>query len=195
VLDHISKAEVLELPIEVFKGKITVVDNLKTAKQAVEELLKETCIGFDSETRPSFRKGRKYPVALIQLATMNHCYLFRLNRIGFPDSLIQLLGNEKVCKVGLSLKDDFNVVRRRKPDFQPQNFVDLQTIVPQIGLKEAGLQKIYAILFGKKIAKNQRLSNWESQKLTDAQQMYAAIDAWACLRIYNKLKTELQVQE
>jgi ribonuclease D len=144
-------------------------------------------VGFDTETRPNFSKNQHHKVALIQLATHERCYLFRLRRLGgIPQPLEDFLKNGKTVKVGLSLLDDFHNIRKLM-DFKPSNFIDLQKIVPSYGITEAGLQKIYAIVFGKKISKRMRLSNWEADKLSEAQKQYAALDAWACLQVYQQL--------
>ncbi|MDL2215019.1 3'-5' exonuclease domain-containing protein 2, partial [Dysgonomonas sp. OttesenSCG-928-M03] len=143
-------------------------------------------IGFDTETRPSFTKGQTRKIALMQLSTEDTCFLFRLNLIDIPESLIHILVNPKVRKIGLSLKDDFSAIRKRM-QLVPENFIELQSYVKKFGIEDNGLQRIYAILFGEKISKGQRLSNWEADILTEAQQKYAALDAWACLQIYNKL--------
>ena len=124
----------------------------------------------------------------MQLATDEVCYLFRLNRIGYPDKLVQLMSNPDIKKIGLSLRDDFAAIRQRSVR-KPENFIDLQLFVDKFGIDDNSLQKIYALLFGMKISKSQRLSNWETSQLTPAQQSYAAIDAWACLRIYNHLSS------
>ena len=182
----ITKEEIDAFPLEHYTGRIIVLTNEKEANRAVEYLQKFPVIGFDTETRPSFRKGKRYKVSLVQLSTEDTCFLFRLNRMGFPSSLLQLLGNEKVMKIGLSVRDDFNSMRKRV-NIEPQNFLELQSFVAQFGIEEASLQKIYAILFGQKISKNQQLSNWEAPVLTEAQQIYAATDAWACLNIYSRL--------
>lgn len=182
----ISKDKVRDLPTEKFKGEIVVIDKVEDVADAVEYLKQFEVIGFDTETKPVFRKNVSHKVALMQLSTLDKCYLFRLNRIQYPDYLDDLICNNKVKKVGLSLRDDFAALRKRT-DCPPLNFVDLQTIVQDYGIKELSLQKIYAILFKKKISKNQRLSNWEAKTLKDSQKMYAAIDAWACLKIYNHL--------
>lgn len=189
MVDKISKEEISELPVEVFEGEIIVVDTNEEVDKAIEYLKLFPVVGFDSETRPAFKKGKSYKVALIQLATENKCFLFRLNTIDFPESLATFLSDNKIKKIGLSLKDDFSAIRKRISSFKPESFVELQTVAKNVGIKEAGLQKIYAILFGKKISKSQRLSNWEAQELSSAQKMYASIDAWACLKIYNKLTT------
>lgn len=182
----ITKEAISELPLEEFTGRIIVIDTLKDAEKAISYLSEFQSVGFDTETRPSFKKGR-FKISLMQISTDEACFLFRLNRIDIPDVLEEFLVNEKVLKIGLSLRDDFGAMRRRK-DIQPANFLDLQNYVGQFGIEDASLQKIYAILFNKKISKGQRLSNWEADVLSDAQKKYAALDAWACLKIYNQLK-------
>lgn len=176
-----------ELPLEEFTGRIIVIDTLRDVEKAVGYLSEFQSVGFDTETRPSFKKGQRYKISLMQISTDEACFLFRLNRIGIPEALEEFLANEKVLKIGLSLRDDFGAMRKRT-DIQPANFLDLQNYVGQFGIEDASLQKIYAILFNKKISKGQRLSNWEADVLSDAQKKYAALDAWACLKIYNQLK-------
>ena len=182
----ITKEEIAAFNKEEFNGRIFVVDTPDKAEQAVSYLSGFSDLGFDTETRPTFKKGNLNDVALIQLATDNQCYLFRLNRIGFSPSLIRLLSDTNVQKIGLSLKDDFTSMSRLMK-FTPQGFIDLQKIVSKYDIADLSLQKIYAILFQKKISKNQRLTNWEAEELSIAQKKYAALDAWACLRIYKKL--------
>lgn len=184
----ITKEEITDLPVVDFKGEIREVSSLDECNEAVLFLQDQTILGFDTETRPSFKKGILNKVALIQLSTKDVCFLFRLNKIGFPDSLVSLLSNKEVRKIGISLKDDFQALRRTKP-FTPNGFVDIQQIIHDFGIQEKSLQKIFAILFHQKISKSQRLTNWESNELTDSQKKYAAIDAWACLEIFNKLLT------
>lgn len=183
---EISKEDVRNLSNEVFDGKIVVIDKVKDVAPAVKYLKQFDVIGFDTETKPVFRKNVTHKVALMQLSTLDTCFLFRLNLIQYPDILDEIICSSEVKKIGLSLRDDFAALRKRS-DCPPLNFIDLQSIVNEYGIDEMSLQKIYAILFGKKISKNQRLSNWEAKTLKDSQKMYAAIDAWACLRIYNHL--------
>ncbi len=187
ITDTISKEEIAGLEVEYFTGCITVVDTLDKVDAAVKNLEKQKLIGFDTETRPSFKKGKINKVALLQLSTEKTCFLFRLNMIGFPESLLNLLKNEKITKVGLSLQDDFGMLHKIAP-IEPAGFIDIQTYVKRFKIKEMSLQKIYARLFHKKISKHQRLSNWEAEKLNDGQKRYAATDAWACILIYKKLK-------
>lgn len=186
MVSNISKEEIAELPIAVFDGRIIVVQSEQEAEKAVKYLESFDRIGFDTETRPAFKKGQKHKIALMQLSTVDTCFLFRLNVIGFPDSLASLLSNSEIKKIGLSLKDDFSAIHKRS-ELKPENFVELQSFVKKWGIEEMGLQRIYAILFQKKISKSQRLTNWEADVLTDAQKRYASLDASACLEIYNKL--------
>lgn len=185
----ISKEQITELPVETFNGKIVITDNEHDIDKAIKYLSTQTELGFDTETKPSFRRGQNNKVALLQLSSMDTCFLFRLNKIGYPEALDDILCNPDIKKIGLSLRDDFAAIRKRT-DKKPENFIDLQSFVDNYGIDDKGLQRIYAIVFGKKISKNQRLSNWEAVQLSQAQQTYAAIDAWACLRIYKKLTAE-----
>lgn len=182
----ITKEQIAELEKETFEGRIHVIDRLKQVPEAVAFLSAQPSLGFDTETKPAFKRGQVNKVALMQLSTEEDCFLFRLNRIGYPDELETIIGNPAIKKIGLSLRDDFAAIRKRSGQ-PPENFIDLQSYVDKFGIEVNSLQKIYAILFGKKISKNQRLSNWEAPTLTPAQQSYATIDAWACLRIYNYL--------
>ena len=184
---HIEKNEVSTMPTIAFEGRIITIDTPQAVDQAIIALSKEEHVGIDTETRPSFRKGVQHDVSLIQLSTLDTCFLIRLNRTGMPDSLVKFLENKQIAKVGLSLHDDYQgLCKRRK--FKAGNFIDLQKEVGQYGIEEMSLQKIFAIIFGQRISKSQQLTNWENDVLTDKQKIYAATDAWACLKIYNELK-------
>lgn len=183
----IDKKLISEMPKVAFPGRIIIIYSAEEARKAVAYLNRCEVVGVDTETRPSFKKGKINDVALLQISTCDTCFLFRLNRIGIPDFLEEFLLND-VLKIGLSLRDDFNMLRRaNKKDPRVGNWIELQEYVGRFGIEEKSLQKIYAILFGKKISKSQRLSNWEADVLTEAQQQYAATDAWATLEIYLKL--------
>ena len=182
----ITKEEIATMPLESFEGRIITVNTEKEADMAVEYLKKYKVVGFDTETRPSFKKGKRYIISLIQISTPDTCFLFRLNYIDMPESLEQYLRDEQYIKIGLSLRDDFKAIQNRsKTDLN--GFLDLQKLVVDFSIEEASLQKIYAIIFGKKISKGQRLTNWEAETLSEAQKKYAALDAWACLKIYYHL--------
>lgn len=175
------------MPHVTFPGRIIVVDTAADANAAVRYLMKQSILGFDTETRPSYRKGCMHKVALVQISTREECFLFRINKSGMCDSLRQLLECETVMKVGLSLKDDFNGLAKFG-EFHPGGFVELQSYVKNFEIADNSLQKIYGIIFGEYISKGQRLTNWEADTLTEHQQQYASIDAWACLRIYDHLE-------
>ncbi len=187
ISSKIEKSVINEMPVVVFPGTIEVIDVPERVDAAVASLRKESVVGFDTETRPSFRKGIVHKVSLLQLSTHNESYLFRLNRIGIPDSLAALLADESVKKIGLSVKDDFHALRART-DVTPSGFVEIQALCGEMGIEEKGLQKIYALLFGEKISKSQQCSNWEAETLSESQCSYASIDAWACVRIYDYLE-------
>lgn len=175
------------MPKVLFPGRIFVVYTESDAEKAVAYLKDQRIVGVDTETRPSFKRGTTHKVALLQISTQDTCFLFRLNRIGMPDSLQEFLMSDTL-KIGLSLKDDFNSLRKRQ-DMHPDrgNWIELQEYVGKFGIEDRSLQKIYANLFGEKISKNQRLSNWEADVLSEGQKLYAATDAWACVEIYNCL--------
>ena len=190
----ITKDEVNLMPVVIFEGKITIVDDLSKIDPAIEELRRSAVVGIDTETKPSFTRGTHHKVSLVQISTLDHCFLFRLNKTNFPPALSDFLADESVKKIGLSLRDDFSGLNKHHI-FKPANFVDIQTIAQSYGIMELSLQKIYAILFAKKISKSQRLSNWESPELTEQQQRYAATDAWASLQIYLQLMNEQKLSK
>lgn len=185
-IHHYSKDLIQWLPLAAFGGEVIVVDTPEKVEEAVEYLSKQNAIGVDTESRPSFTRGVHYPTALLQIATEERCYLFRLTHVGMPQALADIFANPKITKVGLAFKDDIAGLRRRR-DFKPANCIDLQTIVSKYGILDMGLQKIFAICFGRKISKAQQLTNWENSHLTPDQARYASTDAWATLLIYKDL--------
>lgn len=184
---EISKEEINDMPLLSYPGrKIIVVDDPGKAVSECALLMKAPLLGFDTETRPSFTKGERHKISLLQIADEECCRLFRLNMLGMPHCVKALLTSPEPLKIGLSLRDDFRQLSGRGL-IRPQGFVELQHEVKKAGINEMSLQKIYAIMFGMKISKNARLSNWDSPSLQPKQQEYAAIDAWACIDIYKKL--------
>ena len=186
-IKSMNKEELKDMPKAIFPGQIHVVQTPLEAEKAVAYLKTCPLLGIDSETRPSFTKGQSHKVALLQISSEEHCFLFRLNLTGLTLPVIMLLENPNVIKVGLSLRDDFMMLHKRAP-FEQHSCIELQEYVRTFGIQDKSLQKIYAILFAEKISKSQRLSNWEAEVLTQPQQQYAATDAWACINIYNRLQ-------
>ncbi len=175
------------LPVMTWSGGIVVVDKPELVEPAVTELMQHDILGFDTETRPSFRKGEYHPVALIQLSTASTVYLFRLNLIGFPVPLQQLLANQAVIKVGIGLDNDLPELKKLHR-FVPAGFVDLNKVVTSLGFINTGAKKLTALILGYRLSKTKQTSNWESEILTPGQLSYAAIDAWVCREIYLRLQ-------
>ena len=186
----IEKSLISTLPPCDITGEIIIIDRPEDVAAAVDDLKQCALIGFDTETRPSFRRGESNTISLLKLATDRRAYLFRLKKIGQNQLLKDLLESEDHMKVGLSVHDDFHSLNRWMP-CRPKNFIELQKYVKAFGIEEMSLQKIYAIVFNQKISKRQQLSNWEADQLTPAQQQYAAIDAWACRNIYYELQHKI----
>ena len=184
--EKISKAEIEELPGEKFSGEIFCIDTLAAFYEFFPAIRQARILGFDTETRPSFKKGSINEVALLQLSTSDQAFLFRLNRIGIPDELYSVLVDPAIYKAGVAIHDDITGLKRIKP-FTPGGFIDLQDYVKDFGIEDNGLKKLAANILGIRISKRQQTSNWEQEMLTRAQIEYAATDAWVCYEIFNKL--------
>lgn len=181
--ESITNEEITQLPSGAFRGEIVVVDSPEAIAAACDYLASCEVIGFDTETRPSFTKGIVNKVSLLQFSSGERAFLFRLNRIALEKPLLQLLGSEKVKKVGVAVREDIRVLRQLR-QFVPKGFVELQNMAPEFGITDKSLRKLAAITLRVRISKAQRLSNWEAQQLTPAQQTYAATDAWIGREIY-----------
>jgi ribonuclease D len=191
--ENITVEELAEHKLSWFKGEIIIVDNLKTFYEAFPRLLRSDLLGFDTETRPTFRKGKKNSVSLIQLSTADLACLFRINKIGIPDDLADLLSNPAVTKAGVAVHDDIRFLKGVRK-FSPDGFIDLQNLVKEFGIQSSGLKKLAAIILGFRISKRQQVTDWEAEQLTEAQQIYAATDAWVCYQIYRKLRNGSEVK-
>jgi ribonuclease D len=184
--ENITVEELAKRELSWFKGEIVLVDNLETFYEVFPRLLESELLGFDTETRPIFKKGRKNAVSLIQLSTGDLACLFRINKIGIPNELVNLLSDPYVIKAGVAVHDDIRFLKGVKK-FTPDGFVDLQTFVKDFGIQSSGLKKLAAIVLGFRISKRQQVTDWEAEQLTEAQLIYAATDAWVCHQIYKKL--------
>jgi ribonuclease D len=184
--ENITVEELAEYELSWFKGEIVLIDNLKTFYEAFPRLLGSDLLGFDTETRPTFKKGKKNAVSLIQLSTEDLACLIRINKIGIPDELADLLSDSSVIKAGVAVHDDIRFLKSVRK-FSPDGFIDLQTFVKDFGIQSSGLKKLVAIILGFRISKRQQVTDWEAEQLTEAQQIYAATDAWVCHQIYKKL--------
>lgn len=187
---EISKEEVSELALIQYEGPIHLIDSIEAFERELDHMASQEVLGFDTETRPSFKKGKLYPTSLIQISSLEQSWILRVNRIGYPSELIKLLTSEVPLKIGLGLQDD---LRRLRADFQfdPQGFLDLQHYVKAFHIDELGLKKISGIVLNRRISKSQQVSNWDADELTEAQLRYAATDAWICLMIYYRLRASI----
>ncbi|MDF7809175.1 3'-5' exonuclease domain-containing protein 2 [Pontiellaceae bacterium B12219] len=186
---HISKAEINELPIKAYEGPIHLINTEKEADAAAGELLKETLLGFDTETRPAFRKGESYDPSLLQLATETDVYLFQIQQCGLTPNLIKVLSSPDIIKAGVALERDVAELQD-VVDFPADGFVELATAAKKARIKNLGLRGLTAILFGFRISKKEQVSNWARPILTNSQQVYAATDAWLGRKIYLAFKEQ-----
>ncbi|MGB4293035.1 MAG: 3'-5' exonuclease [Bacteroidales bacterium] len=185
-LNNITPEELSNYRVGYFSGRIIVIDSMESFRLHSDLLTGRKILGFDTETKPSFRKGRRNRVSLLQLAYDNTALLFRLNKIGMPGELVKLLSDPGIIKVGVAIHDDIRVLQDLK-HFNPGGFIDLQKLVKEYGIESAGLKKIAAIVLGFRISKSQQVTDWEAPVLSEAQKVYAATDAWVCYEVYRKL--------
>ena len=179
----ITKEAIAQLPLIKFGGPIHVVNNYEEMFRAIKKLKKEGIIGFDTEKKPTFRKGQYHPTALIQLSTSTEVFLFRINKIGLHEELIGLFESDKIAKIGVGVSADIVELKRIRT-FTQNNCIDLNNLMPTLGVEKIGIKNLVAILLEKRVSKNQQVSNWENEELTRSQQQYAATDAWVCYKMY-----------
>ncbi len=182
--DTIQELPESQLPLAHFPGTIVVVDTPQALAQALDTISLQEVLGIDTESRPSFHKGESHPVALLQLANNTTAWLLRLQRIGLPKELSDILCSPTILKVGASLHDDWQRLQRSYGAFTPHAYLDLQGLMPVLGVPGTSLRKMSLALLGTRVSKQQQLSNWEKDTLSPAQQQYAATDAWLCLQLY-----------
>jgi ribonuclease D len=189
MLNEIITPEELDcLEIISFPGEISVISTSgKKFSEAIKHLREQIFIGFDTETKPNFHANTpRHSTALLQLSSETKAYLFRVQKIGIPQELADILSDPEITKVGAAITDDIRGLQHYR-EFEPQRFIDLQDFVEQYGILEKSVRKLAGIILGKRISKAQQLSNWEAQTLTQAQKLYAATDAWICVKMYKKL--------
>jgi len=190
---YISKEDVKDYSIEKFTGKIIVIDKKEDVLSAYLYLKKQNIIGFDTESKPTFKKGVPSRVSLIQFSTEDKAFLFRINKIGFVDEIIDLISDEKIKKIGIAINDDIKDLQKIKK-IESNNIIDLNQLALKLGFESIGAVKLSILILGFSISKAVRLSNWEKLELTKPQIEYAATDAWICNMIYNKLLNEGEIK-
>ncbi len=187
--ETIDKEDIRKLPAIAFEGEIIVVEDDQAVDDAVKYLLQYDVLGFDTETRPSFKKGKtnQHQVALLQLFGGEKAFLFRLNKMQLSNALTGLLANPKVLKVGAAVHDDIKALKALN-SFRDGGFVDVQNMATKLEIEVKSLRKLTAMFFHARLSKSQQLSNWEADELSESQAKYAATDAWISHELYYKLK-------
>jgi ribonuclease D len=185
--EQMSRDEIQQLPRNKFAGEIFYIDTYEALSEFIPELHGESILGFDTETKPAFKKGKTNEVSLLQLSTAEKAFLIRLNMIGLPGIIMDILSDASIVKAGVAIHDDIHGLQRIN-EFKPEGFIDLQEYVKDFGILDNGLKKLSANILGFQISKRQQTSNWEQEQLSLAQIEYAATDAWVCHQIYTKLK-------
>lgn len=182
----ITSEELNLLPLKTFEGKVNVITEPDKLGKVKLEIEKHEIVGFDTETRPSFKRGQVYKVALLQLAVPNKVFLIRLHHTGLPDEITSIFENSSIIKAGVAIHDDIKSLQKINK-FTPASFVELATLARTCGLQVESVKKLAGLLLGIRISKSAQTSNWEAPTLTEKQIDYAATDAWVCLEIYSKL--------
>lgn len=188
----LSKEDLREFPLLAFEGQIHVIESEEECDDAIAELRKHSILGFDTEKKPTFKKGEYNPTAMVQLSTNDDAYLFRMNKMGYPQSLFDLMSDDSILKLGISIDDDLKDLQKVRK-YHPKGFTDMNDVAKELGSKHIGVKKLAAIFLEHRISKNQQTSNWENDLLTESQMKYAATDAWICLAIYNELKNSAMI--
>ena len=183
LLNKLDTEQIHRAPIIEYSGIIECVSTPKKLSQIIKRLKQEKIVGIDTESRPSFSKGLVYPVSLVQIATKDIVFIIQINLTGFTDELVKLFENKKIIKVGLALNDDIIKLKALR-DFKPRSFVDLSKMASEKGIIQIGLRSLSIRYLNCKISKAVRTTNWSVEKLTKKQLIYAATDAWVCLKLY-----------
>mgnify|MGYP003651397759 CR=1 FL=1 len=184
----ITKQEIMELPLSGYKGKVVIASTEESIQKAMDEINEFNAVGFDTEARPTFKKGQVRYISLIQIGTPEKVYLLRIMQTGLLPCIIDFMENPEITKIGIGLDDDFNLLNNLKT-FNHQGFLDLNKKFVEIGAENIGARNLAGMIMGIRISKSAQTSNWELEQLTEKQIRYAATDAWICLEIYEKLYT------
>lgn len=185
----ITKEEINECELAGFEGEIRLVESEDAAQEAIEYLQHSPLIGFDTESKPSFKKGEHHPIALIQLSNLEVAFLFRINKLKEMPDFSKLFSNEQITKIGLGLRDELTELET-KIGCECRQFVDLERIAHYHKFHQRGVRALAAFFLKIRVSKSAQKSNWERTELTDSQLKYAATDAWVCLSIFNAMQEQ-----
>lgn len=182
-LHAISPEALNELPVRRYEGKVNFVASPAQLHAARLDVLHERVIGFDTETRPAFRKGESYLPSIAQVATAAAVHIFPLR---YPDThrlLAELLASADIVKAGVALANDLRTLKQRF-DFNERRVVDLGVVAKRNGYAQSGVRNLAGIALGYRIAKGAKTTNWAAAQLSPAQIAYAATDAWVCRELF-----------
>jgi len=184
---EISREEMIELPIRRYEGSVHVVAGDPELQRAMQDILQESVVGFDTETRPAFRPGESYLPSLVQFATASAVYLLQVQQQDLSGAVREILSSEKIIKVGVSVTDDMHNLKKLF-QFDEKSMVDLGKVAERHGLKQTGVRNLAGIFLGTRIPKGTKTTNWAAHSSTPRQIAYAATDAWACRELYLRFK-------
>jgi ribonuclease D len=184
---QISREEVNALPIRRYEGPVHVIAAPGELAPAMDDILQETLVGFDTETRPAFRPGESYPPSLAQVATARAVYLFQVQRAEIAAAVARMLSEGHIVKAGVGMADDLKSLKKVVA-FHEKSIADVGTLAQRHGLKQSGVRNLSGLFLGFRIPKGTKTSNWARHTLTEQQIVYAATDAWACRELYLKFR-------
>ena len=183
LLRQVSRDEINALPIRRYEGPMAVIAEPHELARAMQDILQETLVGFDTETRPAFRPGESYPPSLAQVATARAVYLFQVRHPEIAAAVARMLSEERIVKAGVSMADDLKALKKLVA-FHEKSIVDVGKLAQRHGLKQSGVRNLAGLFLGFRIPKGAKTTNWSRSKLTEQQIVYAATDAWACRELY-----------
>jgi ribonuclease D len=179
----ISHEEMNELPIRRYEGPVRLVVSPPDLQAAMQDICRESVVGFDTETRPAFKRGECYLPSLVQFATADAVYLFQVQQGDYSGAMREIFSSERIIKAGVSVADDLRCLKKLS-EFEEKAVIDLGEVAKRHGLKQSGVRNLAGMFLGTRIAKSARTTNWAARRLTQQQIIYAATDAWACRELY-----------
>ena len=185
-MNYVPKDQIKNYPLINFNGIIHVVNDPSSLEHALASICTSKVVGFDTETKPAFKKGVSYNISVLQISSGDDVFIFQLNKCGLDKRIINIFASSKILKVGIDIKNDLLGLKKIKY-FQESNFIDLNQLALEKGFKSIGAVKLSILLLGFRVSKRQRLSDWSADILSESQLEYAAIDAWICPLILERL--------
>ena len=185
---RVTREEINDLPIRRYEGVVQVIARSDEVASALDKILAESVVGFDTETRPSFRVGESHPPALAQVATERAVYLFQVRSRDVAAAVARILGEAHIVKAGIGLADDLKALKKMV-EFTEKSIVDLGAVAKRQGLEQSGVRNLVGMFLGFRIPKGTKTSNWSRPQLTAQQVKYAATDAWSCRELYVRFRT------